>query len=133
MRFFANLLQYAIGTNQVVTPQGRPGYGVELLAFRMDTLTWSPVTYFGHLATGKPSDNFGALWGTPNGYIFGSESNTGLLYQLPIVGYPGVNQTNATIAPVQGPVPGGAYDGARCYYANLDGTINSTAAGSYPT
>lgn len=100
-----------------------------LLKFDILRYTWNTLTYFGHLAhnSSSPTDVFGALYGSPTGYIYGSENNAGDIWTFPVAGYPGIASNNVSSTYVQGPTSGIGNDGARCYYANLNGTIQTSA------
>lgn len=100
-----------------------------LLAYDINLYSWTTLNYFGHVAHSTPDDVFGSLYGSPGGYIYGLDNYAGDIWRFPITGYPGLPSYNVT-APngfVQGPIPGPFGDGARCYYANLNGTIQTSA------
>lgn len=81
-----------------------------LMSFGRANKTWTQLTDFKHVAG---SNQWGALYASDDGYLFGSENNAGVIWKFPLpFKGPSVNATFVTTCN-----PSSLNDGARCLKA----------------
>lgn len=90
-----------------------------LLKFDRSSKTWSTVTKLGDIAGSSSTRNvWGAVYATDDGFLFGSENNSGEIWKFPIpdngVGVP----SGSPVKISNGPISSGGNDGARCIKAS---------------
>lgn len=90
-----------------------------LLKFDRALKAWSTVSKLGDIAGSSSSRNvWGAVYATDDGYLFGSENNSGEIWKFPIpdngVGIP----IGSPLKISNGPISTGGNDGARCIKAS---------------